>query len=254
MSIDATALDLPPPYIALQAVHAIQSLLAYPVLLLLLSWLYRVGAARLPKVRTWSGRQLQRFGRVALLVVNLLIVLPLILAAAGAASSPALVQTTSALSEVVSLMQWAGLALLVYVVWLSLGPGTLLLAALQRRRILPIVLLSALYFCGALVDTAGRARANAEHLMTGESDTSMAVTFTLAAGVAPLPRADLLLVAIRNGHYFVVERQPNPPSLTPIAFAIPFRAVDAVHMERVNPAAPAAHGIIVDFFGSTPVP
>jgi hypothetical protein len=33
MSIDAVALDLPPPYIALQATHAVQSLLVYPVVL-----------------------------------------------------------------------------------------------------------------------------------------------------------------------------------------------------------------------------
>jgi hypothetical protein len=105
-----------------------------------------------------------------------------------------------------------------------------------------------------LVNTADRARANAERLMTGESDTSMAVTFTWAAGVTPLPDADLLLVAIRNGHYFVVERQPDPPSRTPTAYAIPVRAVDRVQMERVNPAAPAAHGIVIELFGSTPSP
>ncbi len=247
MSIDANALDLPPPYVALQAVHAVQSLVAYPALLLLAYWLYRIVAARLPRARSWSDRLLRRFGRLALLAVNVLIVLPLVLAAADSGANPALIQTTSALSEVVSLMQAAGIALLAYVVWLSLGPRRLLFGELQRRRIVPLVLLFALYLLGALVNTAARARANAEHLMTGASDTSVAVAFTMASGVAPLPSANLLLVAIRNGHYFVVERQPDPPSLTPTAFAVPFRAVDSVRMERVNPAAPASEGIVVRF-------
>jgi hypothetical protein len=254
MSIDAAALDLTPPFIALQAVHVLQSLVVYPVLLLVLYLLYRAVTARLPQVRSWSGQQLQRFGRPALLVVNGLTVFPLILAAASAGANPALIQTTSALSEVASLMQVAGLALAVYVVWVSLGPRKLLLAEFQQRRVLPIVLVFVLYLLGSLVQTADRARANAEQLMTGASDASVAVSFTMTTGVATLPSTDLLLVAIRNGHYFVVERQPDPPSRTPSAYAIPIRAVDAVHMERVIPAAPSSEGIVIELFPTTPAP
>jgi hypothetical protein len=155
---------------------------------------------------------------------------------------------------VVSLMQGTGIALLVYVVWLSLGPRTLLFAELRQRRIVPLTLLIALYLLGALVDTAARARTNAERLMTGDSDTSMAVAFSPAAGVTALPSADLILVAIRNGHYFVVERQPDPPSFTPSAFAVPFRAVDSVRMERVNPAAPGENGIVIQLSQPAPTP
>jgi hypothetical protein len=253
-SIDATALDLTPPYIALQAFHVLQSLLVYPVLLLLLYYLSRAVMSRLPRVRTWTGQQFQRFGRVALLVVNGLVVVPLILVAATAGSNPALIQTTSTLSEVASLMQFAGFVLVIYALWLSLGPRKLLLTEIQQHRVLPIVLVFALYLLGALVQTADRARANAERLMIGASDTSVAVTFTMASGAAPPPSAELILVAIRNGHYFVVERQPDPPSRTPSAYAIPIRAVDAVHMERVNPAAPSSEGIVIQVFPTTPTP
>lgn len=201
-------------------------------------------------------RQVDRFGRLALLVVNGLVVFPLVMAAASAGSNRALIQTTSALSEVVSLTQMTAITLLIYVVWLSLGPGKLLLAELRQRRILPLALLFALYLLGALVNTADRARANAERLMTGASDASISVDFTMTAGVTPLPRTDLILVALRNGHYFVVERQPDPPSRTPTAYAVPVRAVDLARMERVNPAAPAAVRIVVnlDWLTATPVP
>jgi hypothetical protein len=72
----------------------------------------------------------------------------------------------------------------------------------------------------------------------------------------PLPSNELIFVAMRNSHYFVVERQPDPPSRTPRAFAVPFRAVDAVEFERVNPAAPSASGIVItlDGPGANPAP
>ncbi|MEZ4561455.1 MAG: hypothetical protein R2853_01795 [Thermomicrobiales bacterium] len=102
MSIDTVALDLPPPYVALQAVHAVQSLLAYPAILLLLFLVDRVTTARLPQARSWLRRQVDRLGRVGALVINGLVVLPLVSAANTAGSNRALIQTTSALSEVVS--------------------------------------------------------------------------------------------------------------------------------------------------------
>ena len=236
MSIDATALDFPPPYIALQSVHVVQSLLSYPVTITVLYLLYRLVAARLPAVRSWAGRATARFERLGLLIANTLLVLPLLLAALPMAENPALRQTTGIISEVGSAMLYAALALLLYILWLSLGRREFLLDQIRARKVLPIALLFALYLLDALVATAYDAAHDAELLMTGIADTSIAVSFTPATGVQDLPTGDLLLVAIRNGHYFVVARQPIPPSLRPIAHAIPVRAVDAIQMQQVNPA------------------
>ncbi|MBA3415246.1 MAG: hypothetical protein H0U10_08495 [Chloroflexia bacterium] len=254
MSIDAAALDLPVPFVALQAVHAVQNLLAYPVLLLVIYLLYRAVAARLPRARSWTGQPPRGLGWLALVVVNGLVVSPLILAAVAAGANRALIQTSSALSEVTSLMQFAGFVLVVYVLWLSLGPRRLIFAEIRQRRALPIALLAALFLLGALVNTAGRARADAERLMTGAADGSVAVAFTMATGEAPPPSADLVLVAIRNAQYFVVERQPDPPSRTPSAYAIPVSGVDAARLERVNPAAPASEGVVIQVFSTTSSP
>lgn len=255
MSIDVVVLDLPPPYIALQAVHAVQSLLAYPAILLLLFLLDRVTVARLPQARSWLRQQIGRLGRLGALAINALVVLPLVLAANAAGSNRALIQTTSALSEVVSLMQVVAFVLVLYIVWLSLAQGKFLLAELKQHHTVPLVLVAAIILLGALINTADRARANAERLMTGASDTSLAVTFTIPDRHSP-PGANLILVAMRNSHYFVVERQPDPPSLTPRAFAVPYRSVDAVELERINPAPPADKGFVIGFAspGNTPAP
>jgi hypothetical protein len=255
MSIDVVALDLPPPYIALQAVHALQSLLVYPLALLLLYLLDRSTAARFPEARSWLGRQVDRLGRLGILAINLLVVFPLLRAAEAAGSNPALIQTTSALSEVVSLMQVVGLALLVYVLWLSLSQRKFLLAELRKHHNVPMALVITIVLLGALVNTADRARTNAERLMTGASDTSLAVTFTMADGRSQ-PGENLILVAMRNSHYFVVERQPDPPDLTPRAFAVPYRAVESVELERINLAPPADTGVVItgDWFANAGVP
>ena len=251
MSIDVVALDLPPPYIALQAVHAVQSLVAYPALLLLLYLLDRVVAARLPRVRSWLSDVVGRLGWIACLALNLVVVFPLVRAAETAGSNRALIQTTSALSEVVSLMQAVGLALLVYVVWLSVARRAFLLAELRLHHTLPLALVATMILLAALINTADRARANAERLMTGASDTSLLVQFTMADDRPP-PADALIFVTLRNSHYFVVERQPDPPSLTPRAFAVPYRAVDSVEFERVNAAPPSDSGIVItgDWFAS----
>ncbi|MFT4039619.1 MAG: hypothetical protein QM692_15655 [Thermomicrobiales bacterium] len=254
MSIDAGALDFPPPYIALQAVHAIQSLLVFPVILLLLIVLDRGTAARWPGARERLRREAARTGRAGVLVVNALVALPLIIAAMSAGANRALIQTTSALSEAVSLMQFMAFALLVFVLWLSLGPGKYLLVELKLRKTVPVTLISAVFLLGALVNTADRARANAERLMTGASDASMSVTFTMVREVDAPPGNDLILVAMRNSHYFVVQRQPDPPSFTPRAYAIPFRSVNAVALERINPAPPADYGIVFSPGGSGSLP
>jgi hypothetical protein len=239
MSIEVTALDLAPPYIALQAVHVIESLLEIPLSLLLIYIIGRGIATLFPATRTWPARLGERFGRLALLIANVAIVSPLLLSVRGAVEDPALTVTSSVLSEVASMMVMAGIVLVCYLIWLSLGPGQLILTPIREHKLLPIALVFTIYLLDALVVTAHDAAADAETVMTGASDTSIAVDFTMASGAMPLPSDDLILVTVRNGHYFVVERQPVPPSPRPIAYAVPVRAVDAIRMQRLNAAAPA---------------
>jgi hypothetical protein len=76
LSIDATSLDLTPPFVALQATHALQGLLNYPTLLLVVFLLARFFATPTRWLRQGYGWSRQRFGRITLLLVNLLIVAP----------------------------------------------------------------------------------------------------------------------------------------------------------------------------------
>ena len=55
-----------------------------------------------------------------------------------------------------------------------MSPRRYLLAEVKQRRTVAIVLLAAVYLLGALVNTADRARANAERLMIGASDMAFA--------------------------------------------------------------------------------
>ena len=145
-------------------------------------------------------------------------------------------------------MQFVAFALVAYLLWLSLAQRKFLLSELKQHHTLPMALVAAIILLGALINTADRARTNAERLMTGASDTSLLVTLTLADRYT-LPSEDLIFVAMRNSHYFVVERQPDPPSLTPRSFAVPYRAADAVEFKRVNPAPPSDKGFIIDLDG-----
>jgi hypothetical protein len=246
MSIDATALDLSPPFIALQATHVVQGLLEYPIILLGIWAIYRFIASRLPGARSWVERAAARFGPVVLLAINLVIVAPIVFQAFRVGDAIDLTQTSSLLGEVSGLIQTAAAALLVYSIWLSFGPREVFLDQLRQRKVLPMALIFVLYLLDALVSTSQSATSDAELLMTGTSAASVAVTFTPTTGVMSLPSSELLLVTIRNGHYFVVERQPNPPSARPVAYAIPFRAVDSIRMQRVNdaPTIPELHIIL----------
>jgi hypothetical protein len=236
MSIDAAALDLTPPYIALQSVHVVESLLQYPVIVGVIYLLYRVVVSRLPVVRSWARDATQRFGRLALLIANIVIVLPLLNSVVSIGQDAAVEETSDVLGEVGSLMGIAVGVLVVYLLWLSLVRREFLITQIREHKLLPIALLVVLYLLDALIVTAVDAGLDAELLMTGLSDRSIAVTFTMANGAEFAPSKDLLLVAIRNGHYFVVQRQPIPPSRQPISYAIPVRAVDAIQLQRVNPA------------------
>ena len=234
MSIEVTALDLAPPFIALQSAHVLQSLLQYPATLVSFYLLYRLVSSRLGWLRVTYDRILRRFGRLFLLIVNLAIVAPLLAAGIKAGLDEATMGASSILSEVAGLMGSFGLALLIYVFWLSLGRREIILSQIRARKIIPIVLLFALYLLDALIATANEAAADAELLMTGLSNTSTTITFTMTAGVRGPPGTELIFVTARNGSYFVVERQPVPPSQRPVAYAIPIDAVDFARVQRIN--------------------
>ena len=237
MSIEVTSLDLAPPFIALQSAHVLESLLEYPLALLLFYLLYRVVTSRIPRLLSWYDRVKQRFGRLFLLIVNLVIVSPLMAAALQAGFDAETAGASTVLGDVVSLMAGLGFLLLFYVIWLSLGPREVIISQIRQRKLIPIVLLAVLYLLDALIATANGAERDAELLMTGESESSIEVVFTLAEGVRDsLPDSGLLLVTTRNGNYYVVERQSIPPGRRPVAYVVPFDSVDSARTQRVNEA------------------
>src|SRR5215216_2611501 len=255
MSIEVTSLDLSPPFITLQAAHALESLLEYPLALIFFYLLYRVLTSRIPLLRSWYDRARQRFGRLFLLIVNLVIVSPLVIAAVQAGIDAGISSTSSVLSEVTGLMGTLGSLLLFYVIWLSFGPRQVILDQIRERRLIPIVLLSVLYLLDALIATANGAAVDAELLMSGQSDSSIEVVFTMAAGVRDtLPSSGLLLVTARNGNYYVVERQESPPSRRPVAYVVPFDVVDSARTQRVNQADPALEDLVDEFMNEIATP
>jgi hypothetical protein len=238
MSIDANALDLAPPYIALQATHVIESLLQYPVTLVVFYLLYRFILARAHWWRAWYDTIQQRFGRLFLLVANAVIVAPLVVAAIQAGDDPGTIFGISIVSEVAKLMEQLGVALIAYVLWLSFGPRGLILTEIRQRKLLPIALLFALYLLDALIATAHGAALDAELLMTGKSGSSVAAVVTLAENAPQiLPSSGLIFVAARNWNYFFVEQQPVPPSRRPTSHMVPFDWVKAIELRRLNDAA-----------------
>jgi hypothetical protein len=255
MSIEVTSLDLAPPFIALQSAHVLESLLEYPSALLFFYLLYRLLNSRIPRLRSWYNRARQRFGRLFLLIVNFLIVSPLLVSAVRAGIDAGISSTSSVLSEVTGLMGSLGSLLLFYVIWLSFGPRQVILDQLRERKLIPIVLLSALYLLDALIATARGAAVDAELLMSGASDSSIEVVFTMAQGVRDtLPSSGLLLVTARNGNYYVVERQESPPSRRPVAYVVPFDVVDSARTQRVNEADPALEDLVDEFMNEIATP
>lgn len=255
MSIEVTSLDLSPPFIALQSAHVLESLLEYPFALLFFYLVYRVLTSRIPRLRSWYNRARQRFGRVFLLIVNLLIVSPLVVSAVQAGINAGISSTSSVLSEVTGLMGTLGSLLVFYLIWLSFGPRRVILDQIRERKLIPIVLLSALYLLDALIATANGAVVDAELLMTGESDSSIEVVFTMASNTRnTLPSSGLLLVTARNGNYYVVERQPSPPSRRPVAYVVPFDVVDSARTQRVNEANPGLEDLAVEIMNELATP
>jgi hypothetical protein len=237
MSIEVTSLDLAPPFIALQSAHVLGSLLEYPSALLFFYLLYRIVSSRMRWARSWYDRARQRFGRLFLLIVNLVIVSPLLAAATQAGIDAGIIGASSVLSEVAGLMGTIGLLLLFYLIWLSFGPREVIISQIRQRKIIPIGLLAVLYLLDALIATADGAARDAELLLTGEAESSIEIDFTLVEEARDtLPDSELLLVTARNGNYYVVERQDVPPNRRPVAYAVPFTSVDSARMQRVNEA------------------
>jgi hypothetical protein len=237
MSIDANALDLAPPYIALQAIHVVESLLQYPITLLIFYLIYRFALSRAQWWHAWYEAVQHRFGRLFLLVANAIIVAPLVVAAIRAGDDPSTLYGNSVVSEASKLMEQFGVAMIAYILWLSFGPRDLILSQIRQRKVIPIALLFALYLLDALIATAHGAALDAELLMTGKSGSSVEAVLTLTDAAPPgLPSSGLLFVAARNWNYFLVERQPAPPSPRPTAHMIPFDWVKSIELRRVNNA------------------
>jgi hypothetical protein len=251
MSIEVTALDLAPPFIALQSAHVVQSLLEYPTTLLGFYVLYRLLSSRMGRLRSWYDRVRQRFGRVFLLIINLVIVSPLLAAAVRAGLNQGLNQGSTVLGDIAELMASFGIALLLYVIWLSFGPRDDILSQIRARKLIPIALIAALYLLDALIATANGAVQDAELLMTGSAESSIEIAFTLTAGVRDtLPDTALILVTARNGNYYVVERQDSPPSGRPVAYAVPFDSVDIARTRRINEAGLQLEDLMMEEFAS----
>jgi hypothetical protein len=232
LAIEATSLDLPPPYVALQSVHALWGLLDYPLLLLLVYVLYRVLASPSRPLGQWFAQARERFPRLLPVLANLVVVAPLLLDAAASLWQRELPHR-SVQAEINSVLGYVGLILFVYVLWLGWGQGRFLLSDIQARKLIPIALLFMTYLLSALVTTGVVAELAAVDLLTGASPGSLRVTFVTKPGVLPeLAEQELLLVAARNGAYYVVVREPSPPSPWATSYAIPFPSVEAA---RVRP-------------------
>jgi hypothetical protein len=203
-------------------------------MLLLVYVLYRTIASPSRRLGQWRIRARERFPRLLPVMVNLIVVAPLLLDAAGSLRERELPHR-SVLTEIDSVLGYVGLALLVYVLWLGWDQRRFVLSEFQARKPVPIALVFTAHLLSALVVTGIVAELAAVDLVTGSSPASLRVTFVMKPGVLPeLAEQELLLVAARNGAYYVVVREPSPPSPWATSYAIPFTAVDAV---RVRPVA-----------------
>ena len=237
MSVDATSLDLAPPYVALQAMHVLPSLLEYPVTLGILVGIYRLLRRRLERVHDAYDWMRSRMGRVFLFIINLIVVSPLLLATIRAMIDPLSIMSASVVSEVNELMQVFGGILLIYVFWLSFSARRDILGEIRRHKWVPIALLGMLYLLDALIASAHGAAQDAELLMSGFSSSSLAITFDDPTGeLDDLAQKELLLVIARNGIFYVVERQPFPAGAQPVAYMIPGDQIVNARVQRVVPA------------------
>lgn len=245
MSIEATAIDLPPPYVALQAIHALPGLLAYPSILLGFWILYRT-LVPLRRLRGWFERARQRHPRLLLVGANLVVVAPLLAGAAAIGFEQQTESASSVLAEIAGVLQNAGLILFGYAVWLGWSQRTSIVSQLRARRVLPIALLFLVYLLNALASTAAVAETAAELLITGASDNSLSVQFTPENDAAlPFAGKELILVSQRGSTYFAVERQPMPPNQRPVAYMIPAASIQAARVQRMVDADATFDEIVV---------
>jgi hypothetical protein len=236
MSIEFTSLDLPPTYVGLQSMHMLQSLLAYPSTVLFWYALARLLSSRTGWARSWYDRARHRFERSVLLVTNLIVIAPLVADAVRHVVERPNPDGT-VVSEVSAFLTNVVFVLVVYVLWLSLGSRATIISQIRQRKVIPIGLVGTAYLIGALIATTYSGAQAAEFFMLGISDASLAVEFTMRDELPPVDTdAELLLVAARNGNYFVVERQSFPPDPRPSSFIIPFASVEVAHMRRVTDA------------------
>jgi hypothetical protein len=234
LSIEVTSRDLAPPYVALQSVHALWGLLEYPLLLLLFYMLYRTFAAPTRRLGTWFTRIELRFPRRLPILANLAVVAPLLLDAFFSFQEQELPHH-SVLTEVTSVLGYAGLVLLGYVVWLGWSQRRFLVSEIRARKLAPIALVFLVYLLSALVVTGIVGELAAVDLLTGTSDASLRVEFVTKPGVLPeLADKELVLVTTRYGAYYVVEREPFPPSQQPTSYVVPLTAVDAARVRRFS--------------------
>ena len=139
------------------------------------------------------------------------------------------------LTEVTSVLGYAGLALLGYVVWLGWSQRRFLVHEIRARKLVPIALVFLAYLLSALVTTGVVAELAAVELLTGDADASLRVEFVTKPGMLPeLAGRELILVTTRNGAYYVVEREPSPPSQQPTSYVVPFTSVDAARVDRFS--------------------
>jgi hypothetical protein len=236
MSIDAASLDLPTSLVALHSLHAANSIVSYPIFLALLAmvyrWLHRGG-----RLADWYQRAAQRLGRLLPAVENVIVVVPLVSLAIVEAQRSSGVKG-SVLGEVSELFEEAVILLVLYAVWRGLRGGCSLLVELRERKVVPVVLLFGTYLLSTLVGTAHIAVLKAETLMTGLAEGSLEIRFAMRGGGAPVGGGvDLILVATRPNGFYVVERQPVPPSGRPLAYVVPLDAVQSASIRRLNEAS-----------------
>jgi hypothetical protein len=234
LAIEVASLDLAPPYVALQSVHALWGLLEYPLFLLLFYFLYLV-FSRVDRLRIRIERVRQRDPHLLLVLANLVVVAPLLVDAFVASVLEREMPHRSVRTEVSSVLGYAGLMLLGYVVWLGWSQRRFVLSEIRARRLTLIALVFVVYLLSALATTGVVAELAAVDLLTGASEASLRVEFVTRPGVLPeLAEQELILVTARNGAYYVVVREPSPPSEWATSYAIPFTAVEAARVRPVQ--------------------
>jgi hypothetical protein len=237
LSIETTSLDLAPPFVALQSVHATQGLLQYPSTLLLFYLLYRTFAAPGRRLRPWIDRMRLRFPRLLPAIANVIVIAPLIVSAFITSLQEQEMAAQAVVTPVADVLGDASLILLGYAIWLGWTQRAFIVSLIRARRLVPIALVFIVYLLNALTSTASSAALAAELLMTGSSDASMGIVFTAKEGTSDvLAGKDLILVTARQGTFYVVERQPIPPSQRPLAYMVPAASVKVASVRRLNDA------------------